>query len=263
MCLLCSTLAWVEKTNKEQIQNDNDTSTDDDEMTRFLGKLKSNRRLKVIYASRTHAQLTQGELKFRMVFIPFESFEPLLDIQTAYSNLIPTFTFIFAAMNELKRTEYNHMKTAIVASRDQLCIRSKLADKSNADKIHLCRSLVKRKKCSFHENFLEKMSESNFEVPILDIENLGRLGLEHQCCPYYVSKEIIKTADIIFMPYNYLIDPHIRRVTQINLRDAIVILDEAHNVEKVCEESFCTSITSTNTRIAIRDMKYVSLVSKL
>jgi len=28
-------------------------------------------------------------------------------------------------------------------------------------------------------------------------------------CPYYTSKELKKEADIIFMPYNYLIDPKV------------------------------------------------------
>jgi len=28
-------------------------------------------------------------------------------------------------------------------------------------------------------------------------------------CPYYTSRELKKDADIIFMPYNYLIDPKV------------------------------------------------------
>jgi len=28
-------------------------------------------------------------------------------------------------------------------------------------------------------------------------------------CPYYISKELKRDADIIFMPYNYLIDPKV------------------------------------------------------
>ena len=31
-------------------------------------------------------------------------------------------------------------------------------------------------------------------------------------CPYYTSKELKKEADIIFMPYNYLIDPKVTSV---------------------------------------------------
>lgn len=58
----------------------------------------------------------------------------------------------------------------------------------------------------------------------------------------------------------YLIDPIIRDsvLKNVELRDSIVILDEAHNVPSVCESSASTSITSKEIFIAIRDMKYVS-----
>lgn len=51
-----------------------------------------------------------------------------------------------------------------------------------------------------------------------------------QTCPYYVSRELETTADLVLMPYNYLLDPDIRRQMNMNLSDAVVILDEAHNV---------------------------------
>jgi len=38
------------------------------------------------------------------------------------------------------------------------------------------------------------------------------------------------------MPYNYLIDPKIRENFKINYENSVIILDEAHNVEKVSEE---------------------------
>jgi fanconi anemia group J protein len=38
------------------------------------------------------------------------------------------------------------------------------------------------------------------------------------------------------MPYNYLIDPTVRESMKLNLADAVVIIDEAHNIESVCCE---------------------------
>jgi hypothetical protein len=31
-------------------------------------------------------------------------------------------------------------------------------------------------------------------------------GKKHSFCPYYMSRERYQTADVIFMPYNYLLD---------------------------------------------------------
>lgn len=72
---------------------------------------------------------------------------------------------------------------------------------------------------------------------ILDIEDLVKTGQKHKCCPYFLSRELKQNADIIFMPYNYLLDPRTRKNQGIELQNNVVLLDEAHNVEKMCEEA--------------------------
>lgn len=72
---------------------------------------------------------------------------------------------------------------------------------------------------------------------MLDIEDLVKIGQKHKCCPYFLAKELKQNADIIFMPYNYLLDPKTRKSQGIDLQNTVVLLDEAHNVEKVCEEA--------------------------
>jgi len=38
-------------------------------------------------------------------------------------------------------------------------------------------------------------------------------------------------ADIIFCPYNYLVEPIIRQSLDISLKGQVLIMDEAHNIE--------------------------------
>jgi len=54
--------------------------------------------------------------------------------------------------------------------------------------------------------------------------------LYQRACPYYVTRENQNTADIIFVPYNYLIDASARKAQNIDVNNAIIIFDEAHNL---------------------------------
>ena len=51
-------------------------------------------------------------------------------------------------------------------------------------------------------------------------------------------------VDVVFMPYNYLLDFQIQRTFEINLKDSIIIFDEGHNVEKNAEEGASFSLSS-------------------
>lgn len=59
----------------------------------------------------------------------------------------------------------------------------------------------------------------------------------HSPCPYYISRALAKHAELLFCPYNYVLDPNIRASLDISLDNAVVVLDEAHNVEDTLRES--------------------------
>ena len=88
-----------------------------------------------------------------------------------------------------------------------------------------------------------------------------------QACPYFALRGIKEEAQIIFCPYNYLIDPLIRdqvlggyslpcnchSVTVvsvlssqmlIDLQGQVVVLDEAHNMEDVARDAASQTVTS-------------------
>ncbi len=46
------------------------------------------------------------------------------------------------------------------------------------------------------------------EIPLVwDIEDFVQGGRQMQACPYYASRNLLEQADIIFAPYQYLLDP--------------------------------------------------------
>ena len=77
--------------------------------------------------------------------------------------------------------------------------------------------------------YAQQNPDQNGEM--MDIEDLNRLGRARGPCPFYLSREMAATANIIFMPYNYLVDPKIRGGLQTKGENAVLIFDEAHNIE--------------------------------
>lgn len=70
----------------------------------------------------------------------------------------------------------------------------------------------------------------------MDIEEIHREAKRHLYCPYYAIKDRISGADLIFMPYNYLIDEKIRENFNIEFCNSVIIIDEAHNIAPCCED---------------------------
>jgi hypothetical protein len=51
------------------------------------------------------------------------------------------------------------------------------------------------------------------ELQIWDIEDLVTLGKRNKGCPYFAAKDLAEEAEIVFAPYNYLVDPSKRTMT--------------------------------------------------
>uniref|UniRef100_A0A8V5GZ44 Regulator of telomere elongation helicase 1 n=1 Tax=Melopsittacus undulatus TaxID=13146 RepID=A0A8V5GZ44_MELUD len=214
LCLLCSSLAWQEhykdaisarkiaqRLNGEELfpgPSWGNVAPNDDIPTYYTDVPK------IIYASRTHSQLTQ-------------------------------------VINELKNTVYRP-KVCVLGSRDQLCIHPEVRRmESNYMQIYTCRKKVMARACHFYNNV-----EGEFGVEVKPCFGEGEVS-----CPYYLSRSLKQQADIIFMPYNYLLDSKSRKAHSLDLRGTVVILDEAHNVERLCEESSSFDLTPYDLASAI------------
>lgn len=238
LSLLCSSLSWL-LTKKAQLQAQAITGAIErkDFGGHFFKKLTNGLEKaagvpdtiqnfhwampKIIYASRTHSQLSQ-------------------------------------AMHELKKTSYKHVATAVLGSRDQLCIHPEVSkEASSFNKVHMCHSKVKSRTCFYYNNVEARKDDPIFKQEVLDIEDLVKVGQKHKCCPYFLAKELKQSADIVFMPYNYLLDPKTRRSQGIDLQNTVILLDEAHNVEKVCEEAASLQISSTDVAMCIDEVTAV------
>lgn len=236
LSLLCSSLAWLEDHKAVMQMNTGMQRSFGQNSGSLLSQLQSlfdqqdsagNGSApicpKIIYSSRTHSQLSQ-------------------------------------AISELKKTNYRYVKSVVLGSRDQLCINpdvQRLQD--NASKLRACRHKVTTRTCPFHLNYDTKMTRSEYQDnPVMDIEDLGKLGKKFLCCPYYAAKTLKGRADIVFMPYNYLVDPKSRQAHGVELEGNVIIFDEAHNIENMCEESMSFQLLSSDLALCIKEITHAA-----
>lgn len=238
LCLLCATLAWAESVKAELSATVQDLAQNSNEL--FSSLSSELRRAagagwlagqssaftptppRVIFASRTHTQLSQ-------------------------------------VVQELKRTAYRHVRCVVLASRDQLCTHPEVSrEANNTIKLHMCQSRVKARSCMLYNNVESKRNDSKvLDSRVVDIEDLVGLGKSLSFCPYYMARSLREGADIVFMPYNYLLDPKTRKANGIELHNSVVILDEAHNIEKTCEDSASLQLRSTDIALCVDELTHV------
>ncbi|GAX25948.1 regulator of telomere elongation helicase 1 [Fistulifera solaris] len=212
LCLLCATLAWQREQARLVHLAAQDVPREDMQQQPQMSqqqKQPQRRVPTVIYASRTHSQLTQ-------------------------------------VLRELKTTRYRPQH-AILGSREQMCVNPKVKTQhaSSFDINHDCNKLGKDRKCRFKNN-LERFSlpvddsaSGGGTQPIMDIEELLEVGKKHNVCPFYYTRSLVEGAELILMPYNYLFDKDSRTTTlaEIAWENAVVIFDEAHNLESFASDS--------------------------
>ncbi|XP_054857838.1 Fanconi anemia group J protein [Eublepharis macularius] len=161
---------------------------------------------------------------------------------------------------ELRRTAYSGTRMTILSSRDHSCVHPTVAGCSN--KNEKCVELLEGKDgicCSYYHG-VHKLSEHHTlqfarkNSQAWDIEDLVRLGKKLRSCAYFAARELMEEAEIVFCPYNYLLDSQIRASMEINLKGQVVILDEAHNIEDCARESASYSVTEAQLKLAREEL---------
>jgi regulator of telomere elongation helicase 1 len=175
---------------------------------------------RIVYTSRTHSQLAQ-------------------------------------VMKEMKFTNYSDLNGIALGSRDQLCINDEVMKAATtSEKINLCRAKVKAKQCSYYSH-VDRCVDLPRTQTVLDIEDLIKTGKSCGACPYFLAKKLSENADIVFLPYNYILDFRLLKSFKFKMRNAIVIFDEAHNVERVCQDAASYQLSSTDIASSIEDVTHV------
>ncbi|CAD8071079.1 unnamed protein product [Paramecium primaurelia] len=197
LSLLCASLAWLKKNRQDQLNFD------------------QPKNIKIIYSSRTHAQLKQVAM-------------------------------------ELKKTIYKP-NISMLGSRDQYCIRGDFNMLKGTILNQSCRKSVKANQCQFYKKEHLIVMAQSYSTLINSLEEAKQFGQKNKLCPYYFERQRLDFADLILLPYNYLLEKDFLDVVQIE--NSILIFDEAHNVQSTAEDGSSFLITHNHIVEAVKDLE--------
>ena len=163
-------------------------------------------------------------------------------------------------VRELKKTSYSGVRMTILASREHTCIHPTVSKSYNKNQD--CQDLMDRRKgggCRFQANVKAKFASHHSVRAYMgtetawDIEELVKAGKKVKACPYYAVRELKTAAQLVICPYNYLVEPNIRGSMEISLKNQVVILDEAHNIEDSARDAASGSFKLEDVEMAMKD----------
>ncbi|KAH9260632.1 hypothetical protein BASA81_001099 [Batrachochytrium salamandrivorans] len=127
------------------------------------------------------------------------------------------------------------LKITVLGSREQYCVNPKVQKDKTANRNDACNNLLKENKCPYFA--ASSLLAKQIGNQIMDLEDLVARGKKEISCPFFAAKRSVADAHIVFLPYNYLMDPSIRAGLADQIKGSVVIFDEAHNVEDVSRDA--------------------------
>lgn len=101
--------------------------------------------------------------------------------------------------------------------------------------------------CPLAKGFYDRLPAARSEAlisPWLDQAGLRDVALRHQVCPYYLSQELARWADVVIADYNYYFDLSalLFGLCQFNQWRVAVLVDEAHNMVERARQMYSASL---------------------
>ncbi|CAH4023200.1 general transcription and DNA repair factor IIH helicase subunit XPD [Pieris brassicae] len=158
---------------------------------------------------------------------------------------------------EKSQGEKPNLTGVVLSSRKNMCIHPEVSQEREGKlvdgKCHsLTASYIRERHehdisvpiCQFYEGFNTEGRESMLPYGVYNVDDLKQYGADRNWCPYFLSRFAIIHAEIVVYSYHYLLDPKIAEVVSKELnKEAVVVFDEAHNIDNVCIDALSVKIT--------------------
>ncbi len=202
--------------------------------------------LKIVYCCRTHVQNSRV----------------ITELDAIHKHLLDT--NIVGDVDELAE---NYSGVSL-RGRNEMCFKDQIreTDLSPGDSSAVCTQLRKDNKCKYFKNF-QKLSTGDQARPAsflkkhaLDSDDIMAACTEKEICPYFFSRDFLKSARVSVCNYNWFFNPWIQdrflESIGVGIEDILLVIDEAHNLPSLSEEIHSLRMgkfTITSARKELRD----------
>ena len=107
--------------------------------------------------------------------------------------------------------------------------------------------------CPLAKGFYDRLPSARsaiLTVPIFDRSAVQKIASHHQICPYYLSHELVRWADIVVGDYNYYFDLNamLHGLTVNNQWRISILVDEAHNMIERARKMYTAELDQFNLK---------------
>ncbi|KAI8906457.1 putative ATP-dependent RNA helicase DDX11-like protein 8-like protein [Gorgonomyces haynaldii] len=150
------------------------------------------------------------------------------------------------------RKVYPDCKLVTLGSRRNLCVNPEVQKLKNVSFMNdKCLDM----KCDYNQEELLTQFVNEIDGKIQDIEDLYKLGTKTKTCAYYATRQAIRLAEIVCVPYNLIFQQAARESSGLILKDNIVIVDEAHNIIDAINQMHSIQIPLTNLKTCLNQLE--------
>ncbi len=175
---------------------------------------------------------------------------------------------VIDTLKEIKKKYGTPFAVADIIGKKWMCLQPNASAFGSSDFIEYCKSMREQKACHYYERTRDKGLTPR-AAALVDELSLTPMHLDEtivQCkieevCPYEITLAQSNRATVIVADYNYIFNPAIRNAflskIKREMKDCIVIVDEAHNLPVRMRELQSHKLSTITIQKAMREANKV------
>jgi Rad3-related DNA helicase len=142
----------------------------------------------------------------------------------------------------------------VLASRRHLCLNDRCSRLSARDAMEACRVLREHGDCPFRT----AIGSLSAATQVYSTTRLRGIGKVMGVCPYFLARDLAAKCRVIVAPYPYIFNERIRSLVKLELAGSVLVFDEAHNADQVCQDAMSDTLSDRTLRTAQREVESVA-----